>query len=312
MNKIFLVLFMILLSSIYLSAQFNIFSEIHLNYMYSTNDDYIQEKGNHNMTLEYAAIDITGQLIRDISGRITYDLVAAELENAYVRFQSLGYSDIKIQVGQQYNIFGLKQREGVGLIVSSTIEQEPENRLSAINSKSLILEYPVINVGSFMVSFQDEGDTLARFYKNYTLKLVADKVMEGVNLSISYQMLYVDILSEYKPQYSIGLGFDLGSAGLSVEHININNEIIADNDDCKLLKIEAFYNYSEKTMLLFEYLKVNDENYDYYDLKLEAQSRVGTSTKLNDNLFLLTEWGRDKYYDSENNNWYKAQLKAYF
>jgi hypothetical protein len=311
MKKIVFSFLLLSLLNFSLFAQYNIFSKIHLNYVYSSNDDYVEKNGNHNLVFDYVGLDFSGPLVRkNITGRITYELLENELENAYILFSNLGYSDISIQVGQQYNIFGLKNREGEAFAITPTVEQEPENKVSAINSKSVIINYPIINVGSWIISFQDEGDSMAKAYKNYTTKLLADKIMEGVNLSISYGMHYIDAEQIYKPQYSVGLAFDVGNAGLSVEHININNNIVTSESDCKLLSIETYYNYSDKTMFLFDYIKADDDNF-YNSIK--AQTRIGTNTEINENLFLLLEWGQDKFYDDDyRETWYKCQLRAFF
>lgn len=322
MKKFFLLflLFIILYSSVF--ARFNIYSEMHFNYFYTSRDDLADEKGNHNLTVENISIDISGPVARTIYGRVTYELLEETLENAYLRFSNISHSDWGLQVGQQYNIFGMKNREAEALIITPTIEQLPENRLSAQNSRSIIIDYPVINVGSFLFSIQEDeiADTASVAYKNYTIKLLADKVMEGVSLSLSYQMLYKNEDIGNKQQYSIGIDFDLGSAGISVEHINIDNNLLNFSsgsvvEDCKLLVIEGFYNYSDNTKFLFDYLKVDEENFEVNvnGKLLESQLRIGTSTRINENLFFLTEWGQDKFYNDESaENWYKIQMKAFF
>lgn len=309
----------------------NIFAKIQVSgevwATYTNSSDYLKSFGKDKFEIDYAAISLQGEIYRRIIGTLKYNVVEPELENAYLTFAGLKNSDVTVKVGKQYNIFGLKNTEATDISITPTVEQNSTHKLSGANNNILIVEYPMLDIGSFLFSFQDDNSDSSEFFRNFTLKLKADKIMEGINLSLSYQMLCMDRVEKYKPQYSAGIIFDFGSMELSAEYINIVKDLVSDTHDCKILSLEMVYKYHKKSKLLIDYLRVDKQNYysnpsnvtytaltlsNGYSLpSLKTQLRVGFEFLLYDNLILLTEWGQD-----EGNNididWYKAQLRAFF
>lgn len=316
MKYIFLFINFILLLSLSLSARIKINGELYMNYAYSSSEGYLKELGNDKFEVDYAAINIEGDILKNINGRVKYMFTSNEIEMAYLSFTELKNSNLSLQFGKQYNIFGLKNTEATDMLITSTIEQVSENKLSGDNPLSIVMDYTLQNIGKFAVSFQDD-DTGAKLFKGYTLKLSADKILNNINLSFSYQNRYNSDSSIYEPQYSIGIDINLGEFGISCEHINIDKDLVNNTKDCKILSIESFFGMTKSTKFIFDYLKVDDNNFSNavlgndYSISLDNinyQIRCGFESKFNDNFSVLGEWGKDK--GDRKIDWYKIQFRA--